>query len=61
MMSRLGRRASGVDVVRSGAFVASLGVVSASGVLQVSICIVRPSWTKMLDFFQLVTSKHVSL
>ena len=47
--------------LRSGRSWPVLGVVSASGVLQVSIYTVRPSWTKILDFIQFVTSKHVDL
>ena len=38
-----------------------LGAVLVSGGLQVSIRTVPCSWTKMLDFFQFLTSKHVAL
>ena len=61
MMSGLGGHTSGFDAVRSGRLWPVLGVVSASGVLQVSIYTVRPSWTRILDFIQFVTSKHVDL
>ena len=47
--------------LRSGRSWPVLGMVSASGVLQVSISTVRPSWTRILDFIQFVMSKDVTL